>query len=227
MKNGFHEGEEKSTVTKLIGLAYDYLSVKTEGESTPFFTGDLLFILPSVKKCISLYDAIIDDVAHKRLLSATILSRTLIEVVVILLYVTNIKKDEGFYSKFMEHGRLRVKKTGKGWQKVTIVGQISWVEENYGITKLQAVYDNCSKLVHFSDSATQLILDRRKEKSDGSVGIIIGTDEAQFPQENFDEIIKTCEGMLSILSSFLEAAIQGKRIRANVITNVEPDMGQE
>jgi len=224
MKTSQLEENEDKLITELIQLAFEYLSVKSPMDDRPILTSDIFFVLPSLKKCISLYAAIVDDVGKKRLLSATILSRTLIEVIVTLLYVSNVEKTDGFYKKFMEHGRLRVRRSGKGWEKVTIATQISWVEQNYGITNLQAAYDNCSKLVHFSDSAAQLILDRRKMSSDGALGIVISKNEEQFPQEDFDEIIKTCKGMLSILRAYMRAAVKGKRLKASIITDVEPDV---
>lgn len=210
-------------IDELIGLAYEYLSIEDQESKRPILTGDLYFVLPSVKKAISLYDAIEQDISSKRLLSATILSRTLIEVVVTMLYVVNIKKDENFYEKFMEHGRLRLRRPGKGWEKVTIATQIAWVGENYKITKLQEVYDNCSKLVHFSDTAVQLILDRRDGFEASNVKIVISPNESQFDSKNFKAIHDTCYGLLVLLREQMKAQIKGKRLRVGIIENVTPD----
>lgn len=210
-------------IDELIGLAYDYLSIEDQESRRPILTGDLYFVLPSVKKAISLYDAIEEDISVKRLLSATILSRTLIEVVVTMLYVVNIEKDENFYAKFMEHGRLRRHRPGKGWEKVTIANQIAWVGKNYKITKLQDVYDNCSKLVHFSDTAVQLILDRRDGFEASNVKIVISPNESQFDNKNFKAIHDTSYGLLVLLREQMKAQIKGKRLRVGVIKNVAPD----
>lgn len=210
-------------IDELIGLAFDYLSIEDQESRRPILTGDLYFVLPSIKKAISIYDAIEEDISSKRLLSATILSRTLIEVVVTMLYVVNIKKDENFYNKFMEHGRLRLHRPGKGWEKVTIANQIAWVGENYKITKLQEVYDNCSKLVHFSDTAIQLILDRRDSLEPNNVKIVISPNESQFDYKNFKAIHDTSYGLLVLLSEQIKAQIKGKRLRVGLIDNVTPD----
>jgi len=209
-------------IDELIGLAFDYLSIEDQEFKRPILTGDLYFVLPSVKKAISLYDAIEEDINSKRLLSATILSRTLIEVVVTMLYVVNIIKDESFYDKFLQHGRLRLHRPGKGWEKVTITNQIAWVGENYRITKLQEVYDNCSKLVHFSDAGVQLILDRRDGFEASNVKIVISPNESQFDYKNFKAIHDTSYGLLVILREQMKAQIKGKRLRVGVIKNVSP-----
>lgn len=207
---------------ELIQLAYDYLDVR-ENKGRPLFDADLFFILPSIKKALSLYAAIIEDVEGKRLLSGTIVSRTLIEVIVTFLFVIHVKKDEGFYKKFMQYGRLRIKRSGKGWEKVTVASQIKWVEENYGVTRLQEVYDNCSKLVHYSDKAMQLMIDRRPSNADQErmVGIVIADNEGHFPDKNFIEMLKSADGMMVILKHQLNALIKQKRSRIQEITGVE------
>lgn len=214
---------DTTTTDEMITLAYEYMNFKDKDSTIPLYISDLYFILPTIKKAISLNEAIANDISNKRLLAATILSRTLIEVVVNLLYVANINKVEKFYEKFLEHDRLRVYRDKKGWEKVTISSQIQWVEDNYHITRLGEVYDNCSKLVHFSSSAAQLIINRNSMSDGAEMGIIVSANEAHFDEENFNELAKTTAGMMVMLKTHIRSLIDGKKLKIARIEGVEPD----
>jgi hypothetical protein len=88
---------------------------------------------------------------------------------------------------------------------------------------LLSVYDNCSKLVHFSSSAMQLILDRRNGFEKSNVNIVISSNEAHFSNNEFNEISKTCLSMLLVLREHMKAQVEGKRLRVSTIIGVEPD----
>jgi hypothetical protein len=225
MRADLNERQRDLLIKHVIELSYQFMDIRDANGSAPITNDELWFVLPSVKKSLSLYSATSADIKEQRLLSATIISRTLIEVIVTLLYITGLQKTDGFYDKFMEHGRVRIKRNGKGWEKVTITSQIRWVEENYRITQLEDIYNNCSKLVHFSDKAVQLIIDRSKSFKDGerTMAIVISDNEKHFEKQYFDRIHETADGMMLVLKAFLTEAVKHRKLTIKSSELLDPN----
>lgn len=201
---------DKDIVSDLIEATSKLLSVETTDKEMPIYSHEVWFTLPAIKKSLSLFLAIQRELDKKALVASAVLLRSLIKTVTNYCFVMGLPKKEGFYEKYLESGRLRVYKKGKGWQKVTVAQQIEYSSKVMELTQLQELYDNCSNLVHPSADNIKLVL-TGDDKDDGTVIMQLAPDEEHIEDKVFNDIYVQAFALMISLYKLLLQEIEAKK----------------
>jgi len=199
---------DKVVTSDLIKLTRELVMLSSPQQSSSISSHQLWFMLPAIKKALSLYAALNREIDAKSLVASAMLLRGLIEAISNYIFVTGMPKDNSaFYAKYAKAGRLRMHRKGKGWEKVTVTAQVDYASQVTKLTQLQALYDHCSELVHSNSSNVKLLFPTEEQDDDTILRIAMTADEGHIDDGTFEAMRVQAGGLMVALVEVLKGEI--------------------